>query len=88
MTEQKAKVFWSGRSQAVRIPKEFRFDTDEVTIRREGNTLVLRPAKEPVNKDWAWLKNLSGKVDADFEAAALEEMEWGPPDPDVEDFFK
>jgi antitoxin VapB len=29
-----AKIFWSGRSQAVRLPKEFRFDSDEVRIRR------------------------------------------------------
>lgn len=39
-----AKVFWSGRSQAVRLPREFRFDTDEVTVRREGNRLILEPA--------------------------------------------
>jgi len=32
----KAKIFWSGRSQAVRLPKEFRFETDEVSIRRHG----------------------------------------------------
>lgn len=39
-----AKVFMSGRSQAVRIPKEFRFDGTEVTIRRSGSSLVLTPA--------------------------------------------
>lgn len=32
-----AKVFWSGRSQAVRLPKAFRFDTTEVRIRKNGN---------------------------------------------------
>ena len=32
-----AKVFWSGRSQAVRLPKTFRFDTDQVRIRRHGS---------------------------------------------------
>ena len=41
-----AKVFMSGRSQAVRIPKEFRFDSDEVTIRRSGASLVLTPARK------------------------------------------
>ena len=41
-----AKVFMSGRSQAVRIPKEFRFDGDEVTIRRSGASLVLTPAQK------------------------------------------
>ena len=38
-----ARVFWSGRSQAVRLPKEFRFDDVEVQIRREGNRVVLEP---------------------------------------------
>ena len=31
-----AKVFWSGRSQAVRLPKTFRFESEEVRIRRHG----------------------------------------------------
>ena len=38
-----AKVFTSGRSQAVRIPKEFRFETDEVFIEREGQRIILTP---------------------------------------------
>jgi antitoxin VapB len=38
-----AKVFWSGNSQAVRIPKEFLIQTSEVEIRRRGDTIVLRP---------------------------------------------
>ena len=40
-----AKVFWSGNSQAVRLPKGFRFTpgTDEVAIRREGESLILEP---------------------------------------------
>ena len=38
-----AKVFWSGRSQAVRLPREFRFDTDEVRIRRHGDSVILEP---------------------------------------------
>ena len=37
----RAKVFWSGRSQAVRLPKEFRFDTAEVFVHRDGKCLVL-----------------------------------------------
>ncbi len=38
-----AKIFWSGNSQAVRLPKEFRFadDADEVSIRREGGKIIL-----------------------------------------------
>ena len=37
-----AKVFMSGRSQAVRLPKEFRFDVDEVMIERVPEGLLLR----------------------------------------------
>ena len=64
-----AKVFWSGRSQAVRLPKGFRFDTDVVRIRRHGNAVIL----EPVLKDWAWLDAIAGKLDEDFMIAAHEQ---------------
>ncbi len=64
-----AKVFWSGRSQAVRLPKAFRFDTDEVRIRRHGDAVIL----EPLARDWAWLDALVGPVDADFADAATEQ---------------
>ena len=37
-----AKVFMSGRSQAVRLPKAYRFDTNEVTIEKVGDAVVLR----------------------------------------------
>lgn len=63
-----AKLFWSGRSQAVRLPKEFRFEGGEVRIRRHGETVIL----EPIAKDWAWLDEVTGPVDADFEEAAKE----------------
>lgn len=43
MTRTHAKVFWSGRSQAIRLPREFRFDTETVLIRREGNAVILEP---------------------------------------------
>jgi antitoxin VapB len=38
-----AKVFKSGRSQAVRIPKEYRFNCDEVFIERDGERVILTP---------------------------------------------
>jgi antitoxin VapB len=63
-----AKVFWSGRSQAVRLPKDFRFDVEEVRIRRQGAAVVL----EPLERDWSWLEKLSGHVDEDFERAVAE----------------
>lgn len=40
---RRAKLFWNGRSQAVRLPQEFRFEGDEVEIRREGELVVLAP---------------------------------------------
>ncbi len=41
-----ARVFQSGNSQAVRLPKEFRFNTDQVEIFRQGNDIVLRQRPE------------------------------------------
>jgi antitoxin VapB len=38
-----AKVFTTGRSQAVRIPKEYRFACDEVLIERDGKRVILTP---------------------------------------------
>ena len=43
MTTRTAKIFQNGRSQAVRLPLEFRFDTDEVYIHKEGDAVVLTP---------------------------------------------
>lgn len=50
-----AKVFQSGNSQAVRLPKEFRLDVDEVEVSREGDALILRP-KPDVTRPWASLR--------------------------------
>ncbi|WP_431304091.1 antitoxin [Sediminicoccus sp. BL-A-41-H5] len=64
-----AKLFWTGRSQAVRLPKEFRFEGEAVRIRRQGNAVIL----EPVAPDWAWLDGVAGALDADAAQAALEQ---------------
>lgn len=40
----RAKLFTHGGSQAVRLPKAFRFDGAEVTVRREGDAVILEPA--------------------------------------------
>ena len=44
-TMMTAKLFMNGRSQAVRLPKEYRFSGREVAIRREGEAVVLEPLK-------------------------------------------
>lgn len=42
-----AKLFVNGNSQAVRLPKEYRFQGDEVVIKRMGNAVVLLPKDDP-----------------------------------------
>jgi len=63
-----AKLFWSGRSQAVRLPKDFRFCGKEVRIRRHGSAVIL----EPMAEDWGWLDAIAGKLDDDFVRAVGE----------------
>lgn len=46
-----AKIFMTGRSQAVRIPKQYRFDTNEIFINKIGNAIVLI-AKEDLAKEY------------------------------------
>ena len=65
-----AKVFWSGRSQAVRLPRDYRFDADEVRIRRHGNAVIL----EPVAQDWQWLEQVVAPLDDDFAQAVAESV--------------
>ena len=45
--QQRAKLFWTGRSQAVRLPKEFRIDQKDVRIYRNGKLVILAP-----DDDW------------------------------------
>jgi antitoxin VapB len=68
---ERAKIFWSGRSQAVRLPKDFRFQGDEVRIRRHGNAVIL----EPMAEDWTWLDSIAGALDEDFVQAVDEQPE-------------
>lgn len=50
-----AKVFRSGNSQAVRLPKDFRLEAGEVEISREGDALILRP-RPAAGQRWALLR--------------------------------
>jgi len=77
-----AKVFWSGRSQAVRLPKEFRLNSESVRLRRQGKAIVL----EPIETGWAWLDNLHGKLDADV-IHAIEEPMMQQKRPELDELF-
>jgi len=68
-----AKVFKSGNSQAVRLPKEFRFEVEEVEITREGDAIVLRPSSNAADP-WANLKKaLERGVSDDFMSEGREQ---------------
>jgi antitoxin VapB len=57
-----AKVFKSGNSQAVRIPKEYQVDEAELFINRVGRTLVLFPKNDP----WEQFKQNHHNISDDF----------------------
>ena len=57
-----AKIFQNGRSQAVRLPAEFRFSTREVFIERQGDSIILRPKPE----NWDVFFAQPSKVPTDF----------------------
>lgn len=56
-----AKLFWSGHSQAIRLPRLFRLEGSEVRIEKQGNRLII----EPIENDWDFLDKLQ-PVDDDF----------------------
>jgi antitoxin VapB len=70
---QIAKIFRSGNSQAVRLPKDFRFDVEEVEISREGDAVILRPRRSGETR-WASLRAaLDRGFSADFMADGRQE---------------
>ena len=74
-TPQKAKVFMTGRSQAVRIPVEFRFQTDEVYIRRDPQSGDVILSQSP--KSW---DEIFAALDAvEMPNGFLENRKQGPP---------
>ena len=54
-----AKLFQNGQSQAVRLPKEFRFDDSEVFIKKTGNVVQLIPRSDSWNSLFDSLKKFS-----------------------------
>jgi antitoxin VapB len=63
-----ARVFKSGNSQAVRLPKEFRFNSDEVEIFRRGDEVVLREKSRGMARAFELIANLPLDWDAIEEA--------------------
>jgi len=59
---QTAKIFTNGRSQAVRLPKEFRMPGDDVFIKKIGNIVILIPKDAP----WSTLVNSLDQFTDDF----------------------
>jgi antitoxin VapB len=57
-----AKLFQNGQSQAVRLPKEFRFEGEEVFIKKVGKVTILLPIKNP----WEPLLDSINKFSDDF----------------------
>ncbi|MBV9880342.1 MAG: AbrB/MazE/SpoVT family DNA-binding domain-containing protein [Gemmatirosa sp.] len=69
-----AKIFMHGRSQAVRLPREFRLPGNEVRVRRVGNAVLLEPTVFDVD---AWLAELGRFAAEPF----MEEGRMQPPMP-------
>jgi len=63
-----ARIFTIDGCQAVKLPSEFRFDADEVCIRRIGDALLLFPK----DAAWALLSEALGRADDDFMADRMQ----------------
>ena len=74
-----AKIFMHGRSQAVRLPKEFRLPGKEVRVSRVGKGVLLEPIEFDVD---AWFKRLDAYGDVPFMPEGREQPEM-PRDDDV-----
>ena len=65
-----AKIFSNGGSQAVRLPKNCRFDQDEVLVNRIGNVVILMPKNDP----WAPMMQGLDMFTEDFLADGIEDL--------------
>ena len=76
MTE--AKIFKVGGSQAVRLPKAFRFTGERVRIRKDGDAVILEPIKRTQQEIYAWLEaiRIPDFMPAGREQPAPQERDW------------
>ena len=70
-----AKLFQNGQSQAVRLPKEFRFDDSEVFIKKTGNVVQLIPRSDSWNSLFGSLKKFSSDFMGERVQPALDKRE-------------
>ena len=70
-----AKIFQNGQSQAVRLPKEFRFEDSEVFIKKSGNVVQLIPRSDSWNSLFGSLKKFSADFMDDREQPPLDKRE-------------
>lgn len=75
-----ARLFMHGRSQAVRLPKEFRLPGDRVRVRHSGNGILIEPISSDLD---AWF----GELDRFADVALFEDGRNQPQTPVGEDFF-
>lgn len=66
-----AKIFQTGRSQAVRLPKAFRFNSEEVAIKRFGNGVLLLPIENP----WDMMQDALSEFEVGFQMERAEQGE-------------
>jgi antitoxin VapB len=79
-----AKLFKVGGSQAVRLPKEFRMPGDKVSIRKEGDSLILDPLpskpRPTLEESRAWLAEIHALVGGEpieRDQPPMQERDWG-----------
>ncbi len=81
----RAKLFQHGGSQAVRLPKAFRFEGSEVSVRRDGDSVILEPIKrtgpptrEEMDAFWAKIDALDGADFPDRDQPPMQErdLDW------------
>ena len=77
----KAKVFTSGNSQAVRLPKEYQFSEQEVQIQRIGHAVILLPPDDP----WELFRESLEQFSDDFMAEGRQQPTG--PERDMDDVF-
>lgn len=73
-----AKLFTHGGSQAVRLPKAFRFEGTEVSVRRDGDAVILEPVRPTESWDEFWVRMDAIGAGRDF-PEHIPRDPWGEP---------